>query len=293
MRLLECLLQKNGCYKKYHGVSYQPTGIVVHSTDKAGKIIKRFVQPYEGQTTGLLDNGKAVTANQMISILGKNIYANDWNREKIGTTTLEACVHAFLGQVADGSYAVCKTLPYTCPCWGAGSGKSGSYNGCYKGNATPPLYIQFEMIEDNGTADAAHCKKLYDLAVEYCASLCKQFPTIKLSNIVSHKEAHAKGRGSNHGDPENYWQRCGMSYTMAGFRRDVEKALAAQNAPTPTVLPFTDVEKGSYYEEAVRWAYENGITTGTSKTKFSPDKPVTRGQMVVFLQRLYRLLGKT
>ena len=128
--------------------------------------------------------------------------------------------------------------------------------------------------------------------MEYCASLCKQFPTIKLSNIVSHKEAHAKGRGSNHGDPENYWKRCGMSYTMAGFRKDVEKALAAQNAPTPTVLPFTDVEKGSYYEEAVRWAYENGITTGTSKTKFSPDKPVTRGQMVVFLQRLYDLIKK-
>ena len=84
----------------------------------------------------------------------------------------------------------------------------------------------------------------------------------------------------------------GIQSQMAGFRKDVEKALAAQNAPTPTVLPFTDVEKGSYYEEAVRWAYENGITTGTSKTKFSPDKPVTRGQMVVFLQRLYDLLKK-
>lgn len=52
------------------------------------------------------------------------------------------------------------------------------------------------------------------------------------------------------------------------------------------------VKDMGYYEEAVRWAYENGITTGTSKTKFSPDKPVTRGQMVVFLQRLYDLLKK-
>lgn len=63
-------------------------------------------------------------------------------------------------------------------------------------------------------------------------------------------------------------------------------------APTPKKHPFTDVKTGSYYADAVQWAWENGITAGTDATHFSPDKPVTRGEMVVFLQRLYELLGK-
>ena len=48
---------------------------------------------------------------------------------------------------------------------------------------------------------------------------------------------------------------------------------------------FTDVEKGSWYEDAVAWAVEKGITTGTSETTFSPDAPCTRGQVATFLWR--------
>lgn len=48
---------------------------------------------------------------------------------------------------------------------------------------------------------------------------------------------------------------------------------------------FTDVKPGSYYEKAVAWAVENGITKGTSDTAFSPDAPCSRGQIVTFLWR--------
>lgn len=48
---------------------------------------------------------------------------------------------------------------------------------------------------------------------------------------------------------------------------------------------FTDVDSGSYYEKAVQWAVENGITTGTTSTTFSPDMIVTRAQVVTFLWR--------
>ena len=41
----------------------------------------------------------------------------------------------------------------------------------------------------------------------------------------------------------------------------------------------------AYYAKAVAWAVENGITTGTSDTTFSPDAPCTRGQSVTFLYR--------
>lgn len=50
-------------------------------------------------------------------------------------------------------------------------------------------------------------------------------------------------------------------------------------------LPFTDVENPSYYYDAVRWAVDNGITTGTGPTTFSPEQACTRAQVVTFLWR--------
>lgn len=49
---------------------------------------------------------------------------------------------------------------------------------------------------------------------------------------------------------------------------------------------FTDITKGTYYYDAVLWALEQGITSGTSATTFSPDDTVTRGQVVTFLWRM-------
>ncbi len=49
--------------------------------------------------------------------------------------------------------------------------------------------------------------------------------------------------------------------------------------------PFEDVEPDGYYRDAVEWAVENGVTNGTSKTTFSPDKACTRAEAVTFLWR--------
>ena len=61
----------------------------------------------------------------------------------------------------------------------------------------------------------------------------------------------------------------------------------AEGKPEPesTVNPFTDVSEESYAYKAILWAVEKGITKGTSKTKFSPAKTCTRGQVVTFLYR--------
>ena len=48
---------------------------------------------------------------------------------------------------------------------------------------------------------------------------------------------------------------------------------------------FTDVPADSYYAQAVAWAVENGITTGTGNGKFSPDNTCTRAQIATFLAR--------
>ena len=50
-------------------------------------------------------------------------------------------------------------------------------------------------------------------------------------------------------------------------------------------LPFTDVSTDAYYYDAVRWAYRNGVTVGTTSTTFSPDRQVTRAQVTTMLYR--------
>ena len=60
---------------------------------------------------------------------------------------------------------------------------------------------------------------------------------------------------------------------------------AGSPEPETRAMPFTDVPVGSYYYDAVLWAVENGITKGTSDTRFSPDDTCTRAQIVTFLWR--------
>ena len=60
---------------------------------------------------------------------------------------------------------------------------------------------------------------------------------------------------------------------------------AGEPKPTSTYMPFSDVKVTDYYYDAVRWAVEEKVTTGTSATTFSPNATVTRGQVVTFLYR--------
>lgn len=54
---------------------------------------------------------------------------------------------------------------------------------------------------------------------------------------------------------------------------------------TSASAAFTDVAGNAGYAQAVAWAVENGVTSGTSKTTFSPDEICSRGQIVTFLHR--------
>jgi len=51
--------------------------------------------------------------------------------------------------------------------------------------------------------------------------------------------------------------------------------------------PFTDVPSGQFYADAVDWAYNNSITTGSpaGSTTFKPNDPVTRGENITFAKR--------
>ena len=63
---------------------------------------------------------------------------------------------------------------------------------------------------------------------------------------------------------------------------------AASASKPNTFNPFTDVKTTAYNYDAILWAYDNRITTGTSDTTFSPDSSCTRAQIVTFLYRYYQ-----
>ena len=88
-------------------------------------------------------------------------------------------------------------------------------------------------------------------------------------------------------------------YTFAGWFSDeaLTKAVTSVKLTANTTVyakwtqsgtaqnPFVDVKEGAYYYDAVLWAVEKGVTSGTSATTFSPDASCTRAQMVTFLWR--------
>ena len=204
MNIITAYAVKNDCYKKAQKMT--PAGIVVHSTGTNNPNLKRYVDAPDE--------------------VGVNQYGNHWNNSAADMGR-SVCVHSFIGYDKNKAVRVANILPYNYCCWGVGSGSKGSYN--YN-----PAYIQFEMCED-GLTDKAYFAAVRDVAIEYCAYLCKEF-NISVDKIVSHKEAHALGYGSDHGDPDNWWSK--HAYTMDMFRAAVKAKLAAQETkPTTPAVP--------------------------------------------------------
>ena len=191
MEIIQCYQTKNPCYRK--GTPMKPVGIVVHSTGANNPHLCRYVDCPER--------------------LGVNRYGNHWNRPEAATL-----VHGAIGLDKEGIVTVVNTLPYTMAAWGVGKGSRGSYN------YDPTGHIQFEMCEDDLT-DRSYFDQVMETAVAYCAQLCREYG-LAAESIVSHKEAHALGYASNHGDPENWLGRFGM--TMEDFRARVRAKLKGE-----------------------------------------------------------------
>ena len=208
MNLKKCMLTANRCYKQNTKMTNnKPTGIVVHSTGANNKTIKRYVQP--------LKTDKDYST--IIEDVGKNLYGNHWNRSSV-----DKCVHAFIGTNKNGDVVTYQNLPWDVCCWGCASGKNGSYN------KNPNARIQFEICEDN-TKNADYFDAAFKEAIELCAYLCEEY-NIPVDKICSHKEAYKAGYGSNHGDPEHWMKNFGKD--MAWFRDEVEKLLGGEKKHT-------------------------------------------------------------
>ena len=75
------------------------------------------------------------------------------------------------------------------------------------------------------------------------------------------------------------------SSAPAPSRPAPEPAAKAPAAPAPKPVEFSDVDPKAYYYDAVQWAVQQGITSGTSETTFSPDQECTCGQTIALLWR--------
>lgn len=203
MKIIKAYAVNNLCY--IANKKMKPQGIVVHSTGANNPFLKRYVDCPEK--------------------VGPNKYGNHWNMPKPNGQCV--CVHAFIGYDMNEDIQVVEILPLDICCWGVGSGEKGSYN--YN-----PAYIQFEICEDN-LKNKEYYEKAFEKAVEYCAYLCEKFD-IEVSNIVGHCEAHARGYGSNHSDPEHWMRRYNDS--METFRERISVVLGSNTEQKIVVEEF-------------------------------------------------------
>ena len=183
----EAYARNNGAFKAARPMpTGSPAGIIIHSTGADNPNLKRYVNAPE--------------------ICGENPYRNYFDR-----ADSDVCPHAVIGKDKNGEVKAAKLLPWNVCCWGCGSGSKGSYN-------YSPAYIQIEVCED-ALNDRAYFEEAFGLVADLCKRLMKNYPTIKPGNIISHKEACARGYASNHGDPEHWLARFGKN--MDWFRSQV------------------------------------------------------------------------
>lgn len=74
-------------------------------------------------------------------------------------------------------------------------------------------------------------------------------------------------------------------FTMPASAVTVTGSFKAET-PAPAALPFTDVKSGSWFYDAVKYAYAQGLMTGTSATTFAPNGTMNRAMIVTVLYRL-------
>lgn len=192
MKLVQSILTKNPCYTAGRKITVK--GLMLHSVGCS--------QP------------KA------------SVFINSWNSASYSN----ACVHGFIDG-NDGS--VYQTLPWNHRGWHAGGDANNTHIGVEMCEPACIKYVTGSTFTCSDTATAKACaERTYQAAVELFAMLCKEYGLNPMKDIISHKEGHAKGIASNHGDPEHLWNGLKMGYTMDTFRQAV-KAKMNGTAATP------------------------------------------------------------
>lgn len=193
MKLVESILTKNPCYTAGRKITVK--GLMLHSVGCS--------QP------------KA------------SVFINSWNSPSHDSS----CVHGFIDG-NDGT--VYQTLPWDHRGWHGGGDSNNTHIGVEMCEPACIKYTGGASFTCSNLAEArAVAERTYNAAVELFAMLCRKFSLDPLKDgvVISHREGHARGIASNHGDPEHLWTQLGMSYTMDTFRKAVKEKMGAAAVP--------------------------------------------------------------
>ena len=253
MNLHRQLLTESDCY--HAGRTITPKGVMIHSTGANNPELRRYVAPNDG-------------------LLGEPSLRH-WNQPGIS-----ACVHAFIGRLADGSVAAYQTLPWTMRGWHCAGGNKGS------GNNT---HISFEICED-GLEDADYFQAVYRQAVELTAYLCKEYGLDPLADgvVLCHQEGYQRGIASNHADVLHWFPKFGK--TMDDFRADVAQDMegnmtqAQFNAMLEQYVQQQAAKGPNDWSQAARaWAESRHIISGDGTGSLQYQKFCTREELIQIL----------
>ena len=252
MNLHRLILTENDCYKA--GRTIAPQWVMVHSTGANNPNLRRYVGPDDG-------------------LLGANPNGNHWNRSGI-----DACVHAFIGKLSDGSIATYQTLPWEHRGWHAGKGTTGK-----SANNT---HISFEICED-GLDDRDYFQAVYREAVELTAHLCGLYGLDPLADgvVICHSEGYRRGIASGHADVEHWFPRFGRS--MDDFRADVAAELNEESEEDNMVYYETIDDVPDYYRDAVQKCVDAKALSGVGGDRLHVSEDLCRTLTV--LDRLGKL----
>lgn len=226
---IQCFMRQSTCYQQTNK-NMTVKGVLWHSTGANNPWIKRYVQP----------DDNASDRTQMLALLGKNAYNNDWNH-----IYHEAGLNCWIGKLADGTVTTVQTMPWNYKPWGCGSGSKGSCN---------TNFIQFEICED-GLTDKTYFDAVYKEACEITAYLCQLYNIdpkgtvnvngVTVPTILCHHDSYKLGLGSNHGDIDHWFPKHGKS--MATARDDVAALLkGAGVTPSTPAQPATPATTSTF-----------------------------------------------
>lgn len=282
MNIIQKFIEKNDCYKA--------------NVNRADSRYRTF---QDKGPQGLMLH--SVGCNQPSAL----VFANLWNKPNY-----QVAVHAAIQ--ADGTVYQC--LPWNYRGWHAGSTANNTHIGV---EMTEPASLKYGNAGKFTCSDPegakTFVKQTYNQSVLLFAKLCRDWnlDPLKAGVIISHKEGHALGVASNHGDPEHLWTGLGLPYTMDTFRAavkaEIEHQLAqeasgnqpsapAEEQPAEPAAPADggtlDNTPSAWAKEAVEWGKSLGIMTGDGNGNLMLHSPITREQFITVLYRLEQIKNK-
>ena len=182
--------------------------------------------------------------------------------------TLNKNSHAFTGSIKPGSYTTVtttdtETVEYTFTYSRPSSGSSSS---------DPTYAVSAPSKTENGsvTVSPKSASKGDTVTVTVKPDSGYVLETLTVTD-KNGNELTLKDKGSGK-----------YTFTMPASKVEVKATFMEDNS---MLNFFYDVPNGAYFYEAVKWAVENGITTGVGNDLFAPEQPCTRSQIVTFLWR--------